>query len=673
MNNIDRLLSQLKHKHSVQPSPAIAKQAASAIVPRPSPIAAKPLIATKPLANTATRTKLAELLAKHASKQATVAPSAPAATVTTKLPTTALPTTALPAQTAQHQSPQPTRLDKTAVTWEALDNDQRLAISKALDGGNLLLTGAAGTGKSTTQRTLLQQLADSGILKLLPVTWEHRYIPRGGYSVAIISFITRAVNNIRDLLPEVFKPNACNIHQFLEFAPVLEEYEDIDEDGNLVIKTRKIFEPRRHAGNPIIGLTTIIVEESSTVDTLLFDKLLDALPDRGANIQFIFLGDICQLKPVMGQSIMAKFGPKWLAEDRVVELTTVRRTALDSPIKALATAINQNTLPATEAELQNFAKQGELALVNYAAKGRAKPHVVAPRLANALVKELTAGNFVPFRDVVLVPYRKAKPLPWLCSEYFNQQLAQAWGDLHNATVYEVVAGFLSHYLAVGDPILLDKEEYTITGIRENPKYQGTKLPKPPSTSLDRTGHYKGATNDSLALENFASMETYLNEQVAKALAQPASPKDKEEEEAASRAASHILTLRSQTTGETVEVSNSGEVNNIAFAFAITVHKSIGSEWERVYLITHHSHYTMLTRELLYTAVTRAKSYLCVMYEGAARGEPSNLQRAATTPWIKGTNLKDKLLWLAAEEARKSEDTSGLLAKFKPKRVSPPEH
>ena len=40
-------------------------------------------------------------------------------------------------------------------------------------------------------------------------------------------------------------------------------------------------------------------------------------------------------------------------------------------------------------------------------------------------------------------------------------------------------------------------------------------------------------------------------------------------------------------------------------YALTVHKAQGSEWDRVFLLLHQSHNTMIQRELLYTAVTRA--------------------------------------------------------------------
>jgi exodeoxyribonuclease V alpha subunit len=43
------------------------------------------------------------------------------------------------------------------------------------------------------------------------------------------------------------------------------------------------------------------------------------------------------------------------------------------------------------------------------------------------------------------------------------------------------------------------------------------------------------------------------------------------------------------------------------AFAMTVHKSQGSEFQRVAIVLPNSETKVVTRELLYTAITRARS------------------------------------------------------------------
>lgn len=60
-----------------------------------------------------------------------------------------------------------------------------------------------------------------------------------------------------------------------------------------------------------------------------------------------------------------------------------------------------------------------------------------------------------------------------------------------------------------------------------------------------------------------------------------------------------------------------ECEELTLAYAITVHKSQGSEYPFVVLILDPDHKTMLQRRLLYTAVTRAKERLFIVCRGDA--------------------------------------------------------
>jgi len=63
-----------------------------------------------------------------------------------------------------------------------------------------------------------------------------------------------------------------------------------------------------------------------------------------------------------------------------------------------------------------------------------------------------------------------------------------------------------------------------------------------------------------------------------------------------------------------------ELDELALAYAVTVHKSQGSEYATVILPVHTTHYPMLQRNLLYTAITRAKRLLVLA--GRRRPWPS---------------------------------------------------
>jgi len=557
------------------------------------------------------------------------------------------------------------RVEKHEITFDLLNEEQQAAVKLATSGLSFVLLGSAGTGKTTTQRIVLEELLFSNQLRQVPEDFEHKYLPRGIESIVVMSYMNKAVNNIRAALPPQFKANAITIHKFLEYSPVDTEYTDLDEDGNEIEKTKRTFEPLRNADNQVLGITHIVVEEASTVDMLLWDKLLDALPDRGAGIVFILLGDIKQLPPVFGMAVLANKLPD--PDVPKVELTKIYRTAEDSKIKQFAIAINEG-VPFSDQELRDkFSKEGEMEFINLSGKrsdGTVIPRVEANLRVRPLVnmyrKLLEDGEFIPFRDVILCPYRVNNNDGINCTN-INERLADWHGKSREATIHEVIAGGVRKYLAVGDPIYLNKKEYTITNIDTNSKYQGIP-PKYPHTQLNRWGHYEGEEADELNLEGSADVETILS-----IVLDP----NRSDDEETTRTASHTLTLRPENVGEEdaseVEVYTTGDIASIEFAYALTVHKSIGSEWERVYLCLHHSMMGMLSRELLYTGVTRAKLFLQIVYDGhnhnAFKPNTSIISKAILSPQIKGETLAEKIEWLEKEAKRKSESTSGLLKKI----------
>lgn len=62
----------------------------------------------------------------------------------------------------------------------------------------------------------------------------------------------------------------------------------------------------------------------------------------------------------------------------------------------------------------------------------------------------------------------------------------------------------------------------------------------------------------------------------------------------------IVTLRGEALGD------------IDLAYAISIHKSQGSEYPAVVVALHRAHFVMLRRNLLYTAITRAQRFCCVV-------------------------------------------------------------
>ncbi|HOI12149.1 MAG TPA: ATP-binding domain-containing protein, partial [Myxococcota bacterium] len=89
-----------------------------------------------------------------------------------------------------------------------------------------------------------------------------------------------------------------------------------------------------------------------------------------------------------------------------------------------------------------------------------------------------------------------------------------------------------------------------------------------------------------------------------------------------------------------------EVDDLAPAYAVTVHKAQGSEFPAVVVCLHTQHFVMLRRNLLYTAVTRGRRLVVVC--GNRRALRIALDNARLDP--RNTLLADRLRGRIADRA-----------------------
>jgi exodeoxyribonuclease V alpha subunit len=83
----------------------------------------------------------------------------------------------------------------------------------------------------------------------------------------------------------------------------------------------------------------------------------------------------------------------------------------------------------------------------------------------------------------------------------------------------------------------------------------------------------------------------------------------------------------------------GELDELSLAYATTVHKSQGSEYPAVIVPIHTQHFMLLQRNLVYTALTRAKRLLVVV--GSPKALAIAIKRADSGKRI--TMLKERLM------------------------------
>ncbi len=83
----------------------------------------------------------------------------------------------------------------------------------------------------------------------------------------------------------------------------------------------------------------------------------------------------------------------------------------------------------------------------------------------------------------------------------------------------------------------------------------------------------------------------------------------------------------------------GELDELMLSYATTIHKSQGSEYPAVVIPIHTQHYVMLQRNLLYTAITRARKLVVLV--GTRRALAMAAKRVSSRQRV--TTLKERLV------------------------------
>jgi GTPase SAR1 family protein len=532
--------------------------------------------------------KLSELLAKHKAQLAA-----------SKLP----PTSQQPEQKEEAQDPNLIRMINQYGKQITLNQNQSEFVKAVLSGLDTVLIGPAGTGKTTCTQAAITQSIQSGKVPTIESTDDHKYLSAGTPGIVCVSFTRRAVRNIKRAMSEDMKHNCITIHKLLEYQP---QYYTVFDEATGEDKTTMGFEPTRTSSHPLPStIKKCFIDESSMVSVQLEQELRNALP---ADCQFIYIGDIYQLPPVFGS---ATLGYK-LLEAKVVELTEVYRQALESPIIELATSIRKGEPQPFHKE--NFTKQtsqGKLTIHPWKKKLHAEIALLTS--AKFFTQAMETGVYDPSEDMILTPFNKA------CGTIeLNKHIAQYIARKNKREVYEVIAGFNKHYFSVGDLVLCDKEDAEVISVVRNGTYLGKK-PLAESLTLDYWGYDPNAKQ---VVDDLDDVDAFL----------AAASSDSEEKV---NNASHIITVRMLDSDQEVTLDTAAEINSLILSYALTCHKSQGSEWRKVFVLLHQSHNTMLQNELLYTAITRAREELYIICE------PDQIQKGTASRKIKGNTLAEK--------------------------------
>lgn len=483
--------------------------------------------------------------------------------------------------------PEPLRVDGERQTdW------QKLACALAARGSFALITGGPGTGKTTTVVRLLALLQEPALAAGQPLRIRLA-APTGKAAARLTESIGAQVASlpveahVRAQIPS----EVATLHRLLGSRPDSRHF-------------------RHHAGNPL-PLDVLVVDEASMIDLEMMACLLDALPrharlvllgdkDQLASVEAgALLGDLCRdaeggfyapatrawLEEVGGETLADPALQDGAADSRPLAQRTVmlrhsRRFAGGSGIGRLARAVNGCDPAAARAilaedrdDLHLLALRGEqdAALERLLLDGRPAQGGQRPQGYAHYLNVLHAGR--PPAD--------------------TPADAMAWTDWAR----QVLAAFDDFQLLCA----VRKGPWGVEGL--NPRIAAA-LQRRGLLESDQ-GWYEG--RPVLVTRNDYSLGL-MNGDIGIALRLP---EHAERPGEAPRSVLRVVFPRNDGSGALRYILPS-RLSAVETVFAMTVHKSQGSEFAHTALILPDTLNPVLTKELVYTAVTRARHWFSLI-------------------------------------------------------------
>ena len=466
----------------------------------------------------------------------------------------------------------------------SLSDEQTRAVGLALSGALAVVTGGPGTGKTLVAAAIVRGFARLGITQ-----------------VALAAQTGKAANRLTQVIGE----QLAAIHDPGDADRALTAAPPIAQTLHRLLGYRgERF--AHHAQSPL-PFGAVIVDEASMIDLELMDALLDAMPP-GAPL--VLIGDAHQLPAIDAGQVLADLaaegGP---AAARVAVLATSHRMNTADPngraVYAAAAAIHDGN---AQRLIQRGADRSEplaqprtpgtlgFAGVEWVDTSSARdPQATALAVAEGLwhhfegPRALRAADHVfRFRDGKIDPAHTA-------------ELERLWQLLSRARVLTVTRALPTGSLAINGH--LHERALERMSVSGRPEL----VPGEP-VMITANDYQRGLFNGDQGI-------------VVRA------------DEGLGR---HHYRAVFRTAGELRPFAIEALRDRLELAWALTVHKSQGSELDAIALVLPHDDLPLVTRELLYTGITRARSGVAIV--GARQLLVAGARRCA----LRYSGLADRL-------------------------------
>lgn len=435
---------------------------------------------------------------------------------------------------------------------------QKIACAVALRANFSIITGGPGTGKTTTLSKLLVLLVsllrlekgDSFKPEILLAAPTGKAANRVSESIKnALEKLETVPDDIKNLIPK----EAKTIHRLLGSRPDTRLY-------------------KQNKNNPLI-VDILIIDEASMIDLEMMAALLEALPE---NTQLILLGDKDQLSSVeaghvfgnlckgAGKAAYDKNTLNWISNYADGNFST-RKKALKTSL------INQQTVKLIHS-YRFDAKSG----IGQLAK------ICNTRKLN-ITKNIISGNriFEKYNDLdKITNFEQLKKVSFKNYEHYLNEINQ------NRAKYATPDKWAVSVLKAFDKFrILTAIHETDCGVQAlNNKVQTWLFPNEIKTWFEgrpvmitkndyNLGLMNGDIGIALNLDGKLKVAFFGNDQAEK-----------------------------------IRWFSTSRISDVQTAFALTVHKSQGSEFEHTLFVLPNADENVLKKELFYTAITRAKNH-----------------------------------------------------------------
>ena len=429
---------------------------------------------------------------------------------------------------------------------------QKLAAALALQKRLTIISGGPGTGKTTTVVNLLACLLEQN-----PECRIALAAPTGKAAARMQEAIRQRAIHLPPEIQSRLPTESFTIHRLLGVTP---------REGQF----------RHHADNPL-AIDALVVDEASMLDLALATKLFDAIP---SNARIILLGDKDQLSAVEAGAVFSEMSADpTLSPDclsRLAALTGTKPEQIALPSSRQATPLLNSVIWFDEN--YRFAKDSGI--------GRLATDINAGRADAAIGWLRTAGD---------------PSVTWI--EDGERTLAAA-------TMQRITEGY-STYVAAVRTDMNDRETIfdafdcfrTLCAVRQGAR-GADEINRLVSQHFRQTLNHPLDAGESSEWYPGRPVMVLRNDYLQKLFN------------------GDIGIVLPDETGNLMAYFPEGETSFRAIApirlpqhetaFAMTVHKSQGSEFDSVLLLLPSQHSRVVSRELLYTAITRARRQAAIV-------------------------------------------------------------